>query len=227
MLLAIDTATRLLGLALHDGKTLIAEQTWHTKNRHNTLLAPSIEHLFDVCDIDRDDLTSIAVSTGPGSYTGLRIGIALAKGLAATRNLPLVGVSTLDVLAAGQPFHNTRYGLLAVVPAGRGRIIAGKYRAKKGRWEADGDPVRDSWAVILEKLEGSYYVTGEIDDAGREGIETAKHDDLSLTLIDAANRLRRTGYLAQEAWRLLNQSDEPTTDFDPVKLLPFYMSDEG
>lgn len=227
MLLAIDTATRLLGLALHDGDNLIAEQTWQTKNRHNTLLAPSINHLFDVCDVSRDDLMAVAVSVGPGSYTGLRIGIALAKGIAATRNLPLVGVSTLDMLAVGQPFQNTRYGLLAVVPAGRGRIIAAEYRAKKGRWEATSDPVRDTWAAILTELEGSYYITGEIDAQGREAIEEARGGELSLTLVDAANRLRRTGFLAQEAWRLLQNSDDPDSDFAAAKLLPFYMSDEG
>src|SRR5690606_20526166 len=111
MLLAIDTATRSLSLALHDGDTVIAEQMWRTGNRHNALLAPAIQQMMDVCDVTMQDITAIAVTTGPGSYTGLRIGVAFAKGLAAVNNLPLIGVSTLDMLAAGQPFQNARYKL--------------------------------------------------------------------------------------------------------------------
>lgn len=228
MLLAIDTATRLLSLALHDGVTLIAEQTWRTNNRHNTLLAPAIQQMLDVCDVPADDLTAIAVTNGPGSYTGLRIGVAMAKGLAGMRQLPLIGISTLEMLAAGQPYQTTGYALIGVIQAGRGRIIAQEFRAKKGRWEATTDPIRDKWETILEGLEGSYYITGEIDDTGREAIaEANQRDDLSLTEMSAAYQLRRAGFLAQEAWRRYHAADDLAADFAPALLVPLYMSEPG
>jgi tRNA threonylcarbamoyladenosine biosynthesis protein TsaB len=224
MLLAIDTATRHMGLALHDGETLIAEQTWRIGRQHNELLAPSVQHMLDVCDITMDDLRVLAVATGPGSYTGLRIGIALAKGMAASRKLPLVGVSTLDALAVGQPFENTRYRLLAVVQAGRGRVVVCEYRVQKGRWQSVSEPERLTWDELLtdERLTESYYITGEIDETGRESIVTARAEGLSLTLVSAAHRLRRAGFLAQEAWRRYLRADEG--DFAPDKVAPVYLT---
>jgi tRNA threonylcarbamoyladenosine biosynthesis protein TsaB len=223
MLLAIDTATRFMSLALHDGTTLIAEQTWRIGNQHNTLLAVAVQHMLTVCEVTMPELSVIAVTHGPGSYSGLRIGVAFAKGVAAVNKLPLVGVSTLDMLVAGQPFQNTRYKLLAILQAGRGRIIAGEYRVKKGRWDAAAAMQITTWDALLQNLEGSYYITGEVDDSGRQAIATAKQQAASLTLVDPATRTRRAGFLAQEAWRRYQAGQEG--DFLPAKLMPMYMNE--
>lgn len=222
MLLAIDTATNYLNLALHDGTTLLAEQSWHVGKQHNALLAESVQHMLHVCDVTSQEITVLAVATGPGSYSGLRIGVALAKGLAAARSLPLVGVSTLDTLAVGQPFQNTRYRLLAVIQAGRKRIISGEYRVKKGRWERSGDVQHGTWAELLHEREGSYYITGEIDLTGQEAIEQARHNGASLTVVSPAHRARRAGFLAQEAWRRYHEGEADS--FHPARLTPFYIN---
>ncbi|MGB1288694.1 MAG: tRNA (adenosine(37)-N6)-threonylcarbamoyltransferase complex dimerization subunit type 1 TsaB [Aggregatilineales bacterium] len=225
MLLALDTATDYMSLALHDGTSLIAEQSLRTGRRQNTLLAGAIEQMMQVCKIDMADLTALAVATGPGSYTGLRVGVALAKGMAGIGNLPLVGMSTLDILAAGQPFQNTRYELLAILQAGRTRIIAGRYRVKKGRWQSDETPVITDWDTLLKDLEGSFYVTGEIDSTGHEVLEAAQQrETLSLTVMPGAYRARRAGFLAQEAWRQLTDADD---DFSADKIMPVYLKSPG
>lgn len=221
MMLAIDTATQWMSIALHDGETLIAEQSWQAGNRHNTLLAVSIQQMLAACNITPKALTAVATCTGPGSYTGLRIGVALAKGVAAAANLPLIGVSSLDTLAVAQPYQNTRHNLIAVVSAGRGRIIAGIYRVKKGRWFADDPPKLTTWDELLQDLEGSFYVTGEIDAAGRDALQAAKAKDVSVTIMSGAYRLRRAGFLAEEAWRRYH--DGTSADFHPSKLLPIYL----
>ncbi len=225
MLLAIDTATRYLSLALHDGQDLIAEQIWRTGNKHNNLLASAVQELLEVCDVSPTSLTALAVSVGPGSYTGLRIGVSLAKGMAAAHDLPLIGISTLDTLAAGSPFENTRYRLLTIVQAGRGRIISGEYRVRKGRWEADAKPQLTTWATLLQEREGSYYITGEINEEGREAIVDARGEDLSLTIVQPPYRIRRPGVLAQEALRRYEQGDP--LDFHPAKCVPFYLQAPG
>ena len=225
MLLAIDTATQFLSLALHDQHTLIAEQSWQAGNRHNTLLAISIQTILNQCEVKPDALTAVAVSIGPGSYTGLRVGVALAKGIAQMGHLPLVGISSLDTLAASQPFHNTKHTLLAVVQAGRGRIIAAPYRVKKGRWMADEDPTLTTWDKLLTDLpDGSYYVSGEVDEEGRARIAEHTRDTAPLTLVSAAHRTRRAGFLAQEALRLLDS--HPHTDFEAAKVQPIYLKSE-
>lgn len=227
MLLAIDTATRTMSLALHDGTTLISEQTWRIGNRHNELLAVSVQKLLQVSGLAVSDLSVIAVANGPGSYTGLRIGVAFAKGLAASRNLPLIAVSTLDILAASQAFSSTRHRLIATVQAGRGRIIAGVYRVHKGRWEITATPTTTTWEALLGQLEaGSYYVTGEINDAGQQAIAAMSAEgETAVMLVAAANRARRAGYLAQEAWRL-HENGNPL-DFLPMKVLPVYLNEPG
>lgn len=221
MLLAIDTATQWMSLALHDGDTLIAEQSWRSGNRHNTLLATSIQQTLSICDVPPQTLTAIAVSIGPGSYTGLRIGVAVAKGIAVAANLPLIGVSSLDTLAIAQPYQNTKHNLITVVSAGRTRIIAGKYRVKKGRWLADDAPKLTTWEALLKDLDGSFYITGEVDAAGRDAIHAAKERDISVTLMSAPYRLRRAGFLAEEAWRRYHEGTP--ADFHPAKLLPIYL----
>ncbi|MGB7338205.1 MAG: tRNA (adenosine(37)-N6)-threonylcarbamoyltransferase complex dimerization subunit type 1 TsaB [Phototrophicaceae bacterium] len=226
MLIAIDTATQYLGLALYHEDALIAEQTWRTGNKHNLILASTIQHMLHICDVNPDDLSMIAVAKGPGSYTGLRIGVALAKGLASVNQLPLIGINTLDIIAAGQPFANTKHRLLCILPAGRGRVIVGEYQVKKGRWIALNEPEITNWDDLLTGLDApSYYFAGELDSDGLAAIAAFKHADVNLTVIDAAQRLRRPGILAREAWTLYHTGK--ASDFIPAKLAPVYMNTPG
>ncbi len=103
MLLAIDTATRATGVCLANGAQILAEHIWHSERYHTVELAPEVAVLLQRNHVDLNDLEAVAVASGPGSYTGLRIGMALAKGIALAQRIPLIGVPTLDILAAAQP----------------------------------------------------------------------------------------------------------------------------
>jgi len=220
MLLALDTATRLMSIALHDGQHLLSEQTWHTGNRHTVELAPAVNNMLLACDAAITDITALAVAIGPGSYTGLRIGVSLAKGIAAVHKLPLVGMTTLDILAAGQPYYQDGHALIGVVQAGRGRIIVNTYRWGKGRWNKRAEPRLMEWDKLVDIIDGPAYITGEIDKKGQAAI-TEK--DLPLTLVSSAHRMRRAGFLAEYAWERLNEAGDDRTAFDPAKLLPVYI----
>jgi tRNA threonylcarbamoyladenosine biosynthesis protein TsaB len=220
MLLAIDTATHAISLALHDGRALYAEQTWHTANNHTAELAPTIHHLLARCEMSVNHLTALAVSTGPGSFTGLRIGVSLAKGMASARRLPLVGVSTLDTLAAGQPAY-PRHDLICVVEAGRGRIIALTYQLSKGQWISQGEPHLMDWEILLTNINSPTYITGDIDAAGHERLAVAVADNAPVKLAVAASRLRRAGYLADVAFERLRNASMDT--FAPALLIPQYV----
>lgn len=128
--LAMDTATDVASVALHDGSVL-AESTWTSRRRHTVELAPRVERMLIGQGLTATDLAGIAVAIGPGSYTGLRISLSLAKGIALGLGTPVVGVPTLDILAANlAPRIGATGGgdLHAVLRAGRGRIVAGRYR---------------------------------------------------------------------------------------------------
>lgn len=223
MLLAIDTATRLMSLALHDGDNLLAEQSWQTDNRHTTELVPAIEHLLEVTDRSISDLTALGVSIGPGSYTGLRIGVALAKGLATVHSLPLVGVTTLDTLAAGQPYYQSGSGLVSVVQAGRGRIIIKTYRWRKGRWNSHAEPRLMNWETLLASIDGPAHITGEIDTNGIERITEAQEKDIPVSIAPPAHRMRRAGFLAEYAWEKLREAQDDETAYNASQLLPIYV----
>ncbi|RMF78345.1 MAG: tRNA (adenosine(37)-N6)-threonylcarbamoyltransferase complex dimerization subunit type 1 TsaB [Chloroflexi bacterium] len=223
MLLAIDTATRVMSLALHDGQTLIAEQTWHSHNNHSVQLAPAIETMLNNTGLEMAALRAIAVSVGPGSYTGLRIGIALAKGMAAAHQLPLVGVTTLDTIAAAQPYY-AGSALIVAVSAGRSRVIAGIYRWYRGRWVNRGEPHLLDWETLIDSVDGSAAVTGEIDPEAEALLHAAREHGKTITLVPAAYRLRRAGFLAEAAWSRIREFDDVRqAHFPPAELVPVYI----
>ena len=217
MLLAIDTATRSVSLALSDGQNILAESTWQTANHHTVELTPALHDLLARAGISPASLTSLAVTRGPGSYTGLRIGMSLAKGLAlaATPPLPIVSVPTLDVTAAAQPHLTER--LCAIAQAGRKRINAGIYLWDEDQgWLADGEPFISMWADLLDRLKGDWQIAGEIDTAGHEALSHAP--DIIAT--SPAEGLRRAGYLAELAYREL-AAGSPA---DPASAAPIYLA---
>lgn len=222
MLLAIDTATAMMGLALHDGRDLMAESHWRTAQNHSVELAPAVERMLSQAGLKPRDLSAVAVCTGPGSYTGVRIGVALAKGLASARGIPLVGIGALDALAAGQPYFQG--GLIAVAGVGRGRIVASAYHWRGGRWKARRSPELMTWSALLASVDGPACITGEIDDAGHEAIAAARAEGATVLLMRAGFRLRRAGFLADEAWARLRESQRALREeFAPANVKPVYV----
>jgi len=111
LILAIDSSTPVAGIALLDEEKLIREEFINYKKTHSETLMPMVDEILRGCDKSLADLSALAVTIGPGSFTGLRIGLAAVKGLSMAADLPVVGVSTLDVLA-----HNIAYSDTLVCP---------------------------------------------------------------------------------------------------------------
>lgn len=99
LLLAVDTTTMVCSVALGDEKSLWAEYSLNIKKTHSQRLMPQIINLFQDSGVDKKDINGIAVTIGPGSFTGIRIGMATALGLSQGLGVPVVGVKTLDALA--------------------------------------------------------------------------------------------------------------------------------
>lgn len=152
--LAIDTSNYTLGIAIIDEEKVIGEYITNVKKNHSIRVMPAIEMLLKDCDLTPNDLTKIVVAEGPGSYTGVRIGVTIAKTLAWTLNIPLVGVSSLEILAAAVG----RYFPGAVSPlfdARRGQIYTGLYQYENGKIKTvEKDQILQSkdWAKQLTRL---------------------------------------------------------------------------
>ncbi|MDN5347102.1 MAG: tRNA threonylcarbamoyladenosine biosynthesis protein TsaB [Clostridia bacterium] len=129
--LGLDSATRVAGVALVDENNLIAELFFNTPQDHSRRLLPLLDELLSRAGLTFDDLDGLAVSIGPGSFTGLRIGLATAKGLAQVTGKPLVGIPSLDALASnvwGWP------GLICpVINARRQEVYAAVYCWQEGK----------------------------------------------------------------------------------------------
>lgn len=126
-ILAIDTSNRPLSVAVLEDGNLLSQATCTKSKNHSVNLLPLIDRLMKDAGLEPADLDRIVVAKGPGSYTGLRIGVATAKTLAYTLGRELVGVSSLEVLAAAFP-QTERRVLVPLFDARRGNVFAGAYR---------------------------------------------------------------------------------------------------
>lgn len=131
-LLAIDTATELCAVALTKGPELVAEYRLNRKNMHNEKLVQAVQQIAADADWPLNTLDGIAVSIGPGSFTGLRIGLSVVKGLAFSLDVPVAAVNTLDALAFGNYFWSGQ--VCAVIKARQEELYVARYD--------NGDPFR-------------------------------------------------------------------------------------
>lgn len=214
MLLALDTSTKVLGLALYDGTKLVCEVSWVCGDHHTVELAPAIDEAFKRCGLSASVLQALGVAIGPGSFTGVRIGLALAKGMALAQHLPLVGIPTLDILAASQPVQDIQ--LAAVLQAGRGRLAVGWYRAEAGKWRSQGDAEVLDASSLAERIQQPTRVCGELTLEERA---IFWHKRKLVALPSPAQSLRRAGFLAELAWRRWQAGKVD----DPVSLAPIYL----
>lgn len=126
LLLAIDTTTNVCSVALGEKDKLWAEITLNTKKTHSQRLMPAIQTLLRDAGVDKRQLQGIAVTIGPGSFTGIRIGMATVQGLSLGLGIPVIGVMTLDVLAEGCSFFSKL--ICPLLDARRGQVYTCFYR---------------------------------------------------------------------------------------------------
>ncbi|HYJ12275.1 MAG TPA: tRNA (adenosine(37)-N6)-threonylcarbamoyltransferase complex dimerization subunit type 1 TsaB [Thermomicrobiales bacterium] len=206
--LAVDTATDQAGIAfLHE--TVVAERSWPGGRQQTTMLLPQVRSLATELGIDLSTLALVVVTIGPGSFTGLRVGLSVAKGLVLANGCALVGVPTLDVTAA--PWIQAGVPCVAVAPAGRSRVVWATYTR-----EVPAIPVNSSFPTFLAAVARypDRVITGELDAEQRASLGSAGHH-----VISPASGVRRPGVLAEMGYQrwLDGQLD------DPVSLEPAYL----
>ena len=215
MLLAIDTSTRTVGVALYDGDQIWNETTWTSHDYHTVELAPGIQDILQKSGVAITEIEAIAVAIGPGSFTGLRIGLAVAKGIALARHIPTLGVPTLDIVAAATPVIADS-SLAAVLRAGRGRLAVGWYQANRTGWRSTNSIEVLTAQDLSDKIQESTLVCGEINEDERRLLVRKRK---LVRLLSPARSLRRPGYLAEIGWRRWRAGKFD----DPATLAPIYL----
>ncbi len=195
MLLAVDTSTVQVGLALHDGTQVVAEMLWHSNQHHTVELAPALAGLLRRTGVAMNDLRALGVAIGPGSFTSLRVGLAFIKGLSLARRLPIVGIPTLDVLAAMQPA--SKIPMVAILQAGRGRIAVSWYKYIKNDWTANDAAQVTTVDELADAIDKPTLVCGELTAEERQRLARKK---VNVALAAPSNCVRRPAVLAELAW---------------------------
>ncbi len=227
MLLAIDTATTTASLAVYDldAARLLGETTWEARRRHtqDTLLVA--QRLLAQVGKEPAQITAVAVATGPGSFTGVRIGISAAKGIGLGLLCPPRAVGAPTLMAAAAPWAALAAAAtpppltIACIQAGRGRynwasFPAGELRRPTAAEHSAGDA--GDFAAALAGHTGPTWLVGEIAPDLRQAAAPLDH----VHIIDDVSGWRRAGQLARLAADLLSAGTEDTL----ASLQPIYLS---
>ncbi len=206
--LTIDTTTRITALSLAESGKLIAEGFLHTGKTHSERLIPMLDQLLIAADWKLADLNFIAVVRGPGSFTGIRIGIATAQALAQVLKIPLIGITSLETLAwAG---WGRTEEIVVILDARKNEWYCGRYR-----WLEKKVMTKDPTAITPESLVSElskenyhFYFVGDAVPSAKDYLHEALGDKAVIPL--ECYYLPRGAYAAYEAWEYWKSIDNPS-----------------
>jgi tRNA threonylcarbamoyladenosine biosynthesis protein TsaB len=193
----LDTSTSTASVALFDGQRVVSETTWLAGREHSSRLLVEVEVALERIGAHPRQLTGLVVARGPGSFTGVRVALSVAKGMAAGLGIPVWGVSTLEAFAlAAQP---SSLPVRVLVEAGRGRYATALYSAG----EAVEAPRLATTVQLREILTQDTVVIGEMSSATRADLEAIAR----VRLAPSAANTRRAGYVAELGWRMAQRGE--------------------
>jgi tRNA threonylcarbamoyladenosine biosynthesis protein TsaB len=223
MLLAIDTATRAASIALYDETGVLAELTWRSRENHTVELMAQIVRLLDLAHAQKSDLRAIGVASGPGSFTGLRVGMSVAKGLAYGCAIPIFGVPTLDAVALPHAFQPAP--IWAILAAGRGRFSVAKYVPQRGAISRVSDyalvNIDGLGELAARATDASMLFGGDVDEAMTNRLK--EEFGARAVIASPAMNVRRAGFIAELAWARFCRGESD----DVATLAPMYLPHES
>lgn len=215
MELAIDTSSNIASIALSHKGEILTELTWQSVQKHTIELMPNLTYLFHQARVGTNSIEAIVVAKGPGSFNGLRVGVSVAKGLAFSLNIPLLGVSTLE--AEAYPFAYTELLLCPIHGAGREEVAAALYQQKDNEWHCLEKEHLAKVEALCQGIKQETIFCGEIPPEIAN--EIRRNLGRRAIIPQASTRLRRAGFLAMLGWQKLNRGERD----DPASLQPLYL----
>jgi tRNA threonylcarbamoyladenosine biosynthesis protein TsaB len=215
VILALDTSTQQSSVALVDENVVRSEWSWQSGASASTQLHRVIAESMELTAVSMDSLGGVVVAKGPGSFSGVRVAISVAKGLAMGLGIPLVGISTLDVI--GLQASASSDDVWAVLPAGRNQVYAAHFVGCGPGWRRDGEYRLLSADDLIPELRGAEVVG--------EGLERLfQHHRVRSSFRPVASgpyALRRAAFLA-ELGRIYLQAGgrDQLDDLEPLYLRP-------
>lgn len=199
LILAIDTSTRMAGIAIARGDVVVAEYTWRAGQHHTEQLLPAVDAVLKENGFRLPEVQAVAVATGPGSFNGLRVGLATVKSFAVALGLPIVSASSLEVEAYAHAA--VPWPICAIHDAGRKEVAWAIYRGPAAEWRCTVQPQITTPEALAARLRGRTLLCGEIPDESLEllqGVLGAR-----AIIPSPAARVRRPGLLAELGYHRL------------------------
>jgi tRNA threonylcarbamoyladenosine biosynthesis protein TsaB len=215
MHIAIDTSTDMASLALVQDEQILVETTWRCQQSHNMQLLPRLSQLLEQSGLDIKSAEGIIVARGPGSYTGLRVGISSAKGLAFSLGIPIVGISTLE--ADAYQHAETGLPICSILNIGRGEIAAATYQMKGRKWVQLVAEHISTIDALVSEVTTKTVLCGEY--VPLVAVEIKKKLKQMVVMPSTAALLRRAGFLAELGLKRIKAGDCD----DPATLQPLYL----
>jgi len=213
--IAIDTSTDFASLALVDGSRILAELTWRCGLNHTVELYPHLNILLEQSCQDIQSADCIFVAKGPGSFNGLRVGVSAAKGLAFSLGIPIIGISTLEIMAYQQSASG--FAVCVITNAGREEVAAAIFKRKRNRWTQVAEDQIITIEALAAQIKEKTLFCGEINEANLARIK--KQFKTLAVIPPAAALMRRAAYLAE-----LGQQRLKAGSFDNLATLqPSYL----
>ena len=162
LILGISTSTKQVGAAIGGHEGVLASSHSARGKRHAENLAPAIDFVRRQARVELDEIGAVAVDIGPGLFTGLRVGIAAAKATAHALRVPMIGISSLDLLAWS--VRHTAREIVAVLDARRGEVFTARYRPTPGGVQRLAEPIvcsPDEMRAELQAADHDYLVVGD------------------------------------------------------------------
>ena len=214
-ILGIETATMTGSVAVIDGTRVLIEQTLHTRATHTERLLKTIDNALHALSMSLEHLDGIAVSIGPGSFTGLRIGVTTAKSLAYSLHKPVVGIPTLDALAAQYVFTDTL--ICPLLDARKREVYAAFYRNSGAQVERVSDYAVITPQDLFHDVTEPVIVLGEGTVPYRSQIETLLGPQARFA--DMAHGTPRGSLVAQSGYQRITGGHAD----DTLTLTPLYV----
>ena len=217
MWLGIETSSLVSSVALMDETNLIGELTIQAGLTHSEQLIPHIDMLLRASQVKKNELKGIIVSIGPGSFTGLRIGMGTAKAMAYALQIPLYGVMTMDSLA-----HNVSYTnrtICTVIDAQKKHVYAGLYRYENNELVCKEEPFVIAASDLLEKFRETKEEVLFLGDGIKRIEKLLDENDTNLTILDISQRIPKASSLLLAGRDLVIREEI----CDPMDMVPYYI----
>ena len=168
--LGIDTSSRFLSIALAEGKVIVAEESYLLERRHSSLLIPKIKKMLKRAAFSIYDVDAFVVGLGPGSFTGLRIGVSTVKGFGIATKKPCIGIASIDALALNAKWAHG--SIVPIIDAKRKNVYSAIYKKGKSSIVRKSSYMLSGLDELMKKVKGDVIFLGDGIDLYRKGISS-------------------------------------------------------